>query len=1025
MDDNNQHVFESPVFRCGVTDCQMIFTSKQHLFQHLDQHMNDLHLGSDVKQEPEDNCVEPMDMEMQTLLNTTSKPSTSQSSQEMVNKDMNGKSSEDSMEMTSKQSMSEFLRQNKSEREKCFDRTFNAFICPINKFHKSFQKDQHFQQHLQRTHTTRQYICTHEGCGKGFNTADILKRHQVIHKDIKSFHCPHNGCQYKASCEEYLKLHLKRHSTGKVLRCDINGCDYHTFNNDYLLQHMKTKHNIIKSYKCHYNGCYYNCVTNKLLLTHLKTHSTVGIVEVNRCLVSDCQMTFLTKSELNVHRLTHGSGPAIECGIKGCNEIFYTFSQRLRHRVSVHNRRTYSYRRGKQWFEYKEKTETQEVMQTVDDNNEGVNEDMFDNNSKRVETRLIAGKPQSLALKCGVTDCQMTFASKEDLYKHLDKHMNDLELGSVVCEELENNCVEPMNTEMETLFNGTSKLSTSQSSQQLVVNKDMSGKSSEESNEQPMRATHEVMPRIYDTIKGLDGVSLFRYLHIFDPTIECGYEGCIDMFHTRNQLNKHWLKTHSLNTIVCKDQSLELGSVSKEEHEDNCVEPLKTKTTNMSELLPPNTSSISQSAEETVLPVMLDEDMSGNNVKQEPEDKCVEPKNTEMQTQVNNTSKPLTSQSSQEMVNKDMNGKSSEDSVEMPSKQLIFKSKQKCCLNDSKVLTKSETFIRHLNHKTEKQIHCLHNGCQYKSISNNDFIQHLKTHSADDCETPRRCQWPGCQYMGSQLNRHKLIHNKVRPHACHWPQCGKRFNTKSGLKLHTNIHNNIKPFACDLPDCGQRFVTKFQLNLHTNKHNNFRPIACDWPECGKRFTTKDLLKYHVNIHNNVKPYACDWPACEYRTAYQPSVWSHKIQTHKMYPTMHNGVANGTIQYPCDWPECGQQFTNKQTLKYHINVHQNVKPYACDWPECEYRSANPGSLYTHIKYVHKKHVHTGGGAHKNKKLFACLFPECGKRFASKPTLTDHMNVHNNVKPYACDWPECEFRTHYAPNVRLHKKHVHKI
>ncbi|CAG2117284.1 unnamed protein product [Medioppia subpectinata] len=198
-----------------------------------------------------------------------------------------------------------------------------------------------------------------------------------------------------------------------------------------------------------------------------------------------------------------------------------------------------------------------------------------------------------------------------------------------------------------------------------------------------------------------------------------------------------------------------------------------------------------------------------------------------------------------------------------------------------------------------------------------------------------------------------------------------------------------------------------------NVHNNVRPYACDWPGCGKRFLASALLKYHLNIHNNVKPYACDWPACEYRTAYYPCVHLHKLQVHKMYGH----------KYPCDWPECGKQFANKQTLGYHINVHKNVKPYACDWYKCEYRSTNHSSVLIHKKHVHTKHMNTGG--HNNKKLFACLWPECGKQFASKPTLTDHMNVHNNVKPYACDWPECGFRTHYAPNVRLHKKHVHKI
>ncbi|CAG2104612.1 unnamed protein product [Medioppia subpectinata] len=508
------------------------------------------------------------------------------------------------------------------------------------------------------------------------------------------------------------------------------------------------------------------------------------------------------------------------------------------------------------------------------------------------------------------------------LFQHLDQHMNDLELGSDVKQEPEDNCVEPMNTGIQTILNTTSKPSTSQSSQEMV-NKDkqkhqlMNGKSSEDSMEMPSKqliskSNQKCCLNGSQVLR--KGETFIRHLsHKTETEFRCLHNGCQYKTSYKPDLTQHVIFIHSAD-----DYKLVLKALS--------------------------------------------------DVK----------------------SQPLS---------------------EMPSKQC----QRKCCLR------KSETFISHFR--------CQRHWCQFKTSCKTDFTQHVRTHlqqhrlskalsdiksqssapvvklTAKTYNEIKRCQWPGCQYMGPNLSSHKLVHNSVRPHACHWPQCGKRFNTKSGLKIHTNRHNNIKPFACDLPDCGQRFVTKPQLNLHTNKHNNVRPFGCDWPECGKRFTTKDVLKYHMNGHNNVKPYACDWPACEYRTGHLPNISKHLIQVHKM--SGHKWVDNGPIQYPCDWPECGKQFTHKQTLKYHINVHKNVKPFACDWPECEFSMCTPAAAII------------------IKKLFACLWPECGKEFASKPTLTDHMNVHNNVKPYACDWPECEFRTHYAPNVRLHKKHVHKI
>ncbi|CAG2107010.1 unnamed protein product, partial [Medioppia subpectinata] len=410
--------FTDKVFRCDVNGCDYQTFKYKTLKNHAKRKhkiINGLDLGSVVIKEPEDNCVNTdmssMTNEIQRQVNSTSKPSTSQSSQEMVNIDMNEESNEDSMEMTSKQSMSQLLAQNKTKRSECFDRTLNAFICPINKCHKSFQKDIPFQQHLPRTHTPRQYICTHEGCGKGFKLKDSFSRHVLTHESIKSFHCPQNGCEFKASISYYLTEHLKRHSTDKVFRCnvngcdyynfnaknlrvhkkthtktqsfqcyyngcqykassyhclkghlrthstdkqfrcDVNGCDFHSFNRKSLSRHMENMHKNIQSFQCHYNGCQYKCVNNRLLTSHLKTHSTDRTDGVN------------SKNELNVHRLTHGSEPTITCGADGCNDMFYTYSQRLRHRVSVHNRRTRSYRRGKQWFEWTSHKKTVEDKQ--------------------------------------------------------------------------------------------------------------------------------------------------------------------------------------------------------------------------------------------------------------------------------------------------------------------------------------------------------------------------------------------------------------------------------------------------------------------------------------------------------------------------------------------------------------------------------------------------------------------------------------------------------------------------------------
>ncbi|CAG2166475.1 unnamed protein product [Oppiella nova] len=56
-----------------------------------------------------------------------------------------------------------------------------------------------------------------------------------------------------------------------------------------------------------------------------------------------------------------------------------------------------------------------------------------------------------------------------------------------------------------------------------------------------------------------------------------------------------------------------------------------------------------------------------------------------------------------------------------------------------------------------------------------------------------------------------------------------------------------------------------RLRIHRSTHSTDRPHACDWPECGKRFKDKTTLRRHVFTHSGPK-FTCDRKGCQFKTS---------------------------------------------------------------------------------------------------------------------------------------------------------------
>ena len=90
------------------------------------------------------------------------------------------------------------------------------------------------------------------------------------------------------------------------------------------------------------------------------------------------------------------------------------------------------------------------------------------------------------------------------------------------------------------------------------------------------------------------------------------------------------------------------------------------------------------------------------------------------------------------------------------------------------------------------------------------------------------------------LQRHiRSQHVGARAHAC--PECGKTFNTSSGLKQHTHIHSSVKPFQCEV--CYKAYTQFSNLCRHKRMHADCRlQIKCN--KCGQAFSTVTSLAKH-------------------------------------------------------------------------------------------------------------------------------------------------------------------------------------
>lgn len=137
--------------------------------------------------------------------------------------------------------------------------------------------------------------------------------------------------------------------------------------------------------------------------------------------------------------------------------------------------------------------------------------------------------------------------------------------------------------------------------------------------------------------------------------------------------------------------------------------------------------------------------------------------------------------------------------------------------------------------------------------------------------------------------------------------CTTQFKFKSWLDRHSALHEKGK-FKCEL--CENTYKRQDSLTEHIKKHLVNIKLTCE--HCNKKFTERRNLLAHIkNLYR----------------------------------------LPGTASPYC--AICERSFSCKKTLRYHINLHNNIKPFTC---HCGAQFSAPNNLSRHkqkvikIKYI---------------------------------------------------------------------------